>query len=137
MNHDCLTADATDCTIHERAGDRDVGKVRQHFVAKGLAPRLHHESDTNIMKCAFCDIGNNVNPGTSCTPTCFSTLPPRVSQVTDPQRSHSKMRNDTAASGEFRINLPPDVLAEMRRQTGSPRSRHASGWLLVRACSAA
>jgi hypothetical protein len=32
------------------------------------------------------------------------------------------MRNDTAASGEFRINLPPDVLAEMRRQTGSPRS---------------
>jgi len=32
------------------------------------------------------------------------------------------MRNDTAASGEFRINLPPDVLAEMRRQSGSPRS---------------
>jgi hypothetical protein len=32
------------------------------------------------------------------------------------------MRNDTAASGEFRINLPPDVLAEMRRNTGSPRS---------------
>jgi len=32
------------------------------------------------------------------------------------------MRNDTAASGEFRINLPPDVLAEMRRQTGTPRS---------------
>ena len=32
------------------------------------------------------------------------------------------MRNDTSASGEFRINLPPDVLAEMRRQTGSPRS---------------
>ena len=31
------------------------------------------------------------------------------------------MRNDTAASGEFRINLPPDVLAEMRRQTASPR----------------
>ena len=25
------------------------------------------------------------------------------------------MRNDTGASGEFRINLPPDVLAEMRR----------------------
>jgi hypothetical protein len=32
------------------------------------------------------------------------------------------MRNDTAASGEFRINLPPDVLAEMRRQSGSTRS---------------
>ena len=32
------------------------------------------------------------------------------------------MRNDTSASGEFRINLPPDVLAEMRRQTGSARS---------------
>ena len=40
----------------------------------------------------------------------------------DSQRSHSKMRNDTAASGEFRINLPPDVLAEMRRQTGSARN---------------
>jgi hypothetical protein len=32
------------------------------------------------------------------------------------------MRNDSSASGEFRINLPPDVLAEMRRQTGTPRS---------------
>ena len=32
------------------------------------------------------------------------------------------MRNDTAASGEFRINLPPDVLAEMRRQAGSNRN---------------
>ncbi len=31
------------------------------------------------------------------------------------------MRNDTASSGEFRITLPPDVLAEMRRQTASPR----------------
>ena len=31
------------------------------------------------------------------------------------------MRNDTAASGEFRINLPPDVLAEMRRNA-SPRT---------------
>jgi hypothetical protein len=38
------------------------------------------------------------------------------------ERSLSNMRNDTAASGEFRINLPPDVLAEMRRQTGTPRS---------------
>jgi hypothetical protein len=25
------------------------------------------------------------------------------------------MRNETAASGEFKINLPPDVIAEMRR----------------------
>lgn len=32
------------------------------------------------------------------------------------------MRNDTAASGEFRINLPPDVLAEMRRNGPSPRA---------------
>jgi hypothetical protein len=32
------------------------------------------------------------------------------------------MRNDTAASGEFRINLPPDVLAEMRRNSASPRT---------------
>ncbi|HEX3170009.1 MAG TPA: hypothetical protein VHQ88_05490 [Burkholderiales bacterium] len=32
------------------------------------------------------------------------------------------MRNDTSASGEFRINLPPDVLAEMRRQNGTARS---------------
>lgn len=33
------------------------------------------------------------------------------------------MRNDTAASGEFRINLPADVLAEARRSTSSsPRA---------------
>ena len=32
------------------------------------------------------------------------------------------MRNDTAASGEFRINLPPDVLAEMRRQNTTARA---------------
>ena len=33
------------------------------------------------------------------------------------------MRNDTAASGEFRINLPPDVLAEARRHNASsPRA---------------
>jgi len=36
--------------------------------------------------------------------------------------SVSTMRNDTAASGEFRINLPPDVLAEARRQTLNPRA---------------
>jgi hypothetical protein len=33
------------------------------------------------------------------------------------------MRNDTAASGEFRINLPADVIAEMRRNPASnPRA---------------
>jgi hypothetical protein len=32
------------------------------------------------------------------------------------------MRNDTAASGEFRINIPADVLAEMRRQNSNPRT---------------
>ena len=32
------------------------------------------------------------------------------------------MRNETATTGEFRINLPPDVIAEMRRQSGSARS---------------
>ena len=42
------------------------------------------------------------------------------------------MRNDTAASGEFRINLPPDVLAEMRRNTaGSPRAVRAAPSLRV------
>jgi hypothetical protein len=38
------------------------------------------------------------------------------------ERSLPKMRNDTASSGEFRINLPPDVVAEMRRQTLSARA---------------
>ena len=32
------------------------------------------------------------------------------------------MRNDTAASGEFKINIPPDVMAEVRRQGANPRS---------------
>jgi hypothetical protein len=32
------------------------------------------------------------------------------------------LRNDTAASGEFKINLPADVLAEMRRNAGGARS---------------
>ena len=41
---------------------------------------------------------------------------------TDPPRSPSKIRNDNSASAEFRIKLPPDVLAEMRRHTGSARS---------------
>jgi hypothetical protein len=45
----------------------------------------------------------------------------RPASVTE--RSIQKMRNDTAASGEFRINLPPDVLAEARRHTASnPRA---------------
>jgi hypothetical protein len=38
------------------------------------------------------------------------------------ERSQEKMRNDTGASGEFRINLPPDVLAEMRRQKSTARN---------------
>jgi hypothetical protein len=37
-----------------------------------------------------------------------------------PTRSSPKMRNDT--TGEFKINLPPDVIAEMRRTTGNARS---------------
>jgi hypothetical protein len=50
-------------------------------------------------------------------------LPPDAdSGLTVTERSLHKMRNDTAASGEFRINLPPDVLAEMRRNAGSARS---------------
>jgi hypothetical protein len=41
------------------------------------------------------------------------------------------MRNDTAASGEFRINLPPDVVAEMRRHNSSARSPlHVDGFRL-------
>jgi hypothetical protein len=33
------------------------------------------------------------------------------------------MRNDNSASGEFKINLPPDVVAEMRRgNNGNARS---------------
>ncbi len=31
------------------------------------------------------------------------------------------MLNDNSASGQFRINLPPDVLAEMRRGASSGR----------------
>ena len=52
-----------------------------------------------------------------------STLPDFIPAPTTTERSVSKMRNDTAASGEFRINLPPDVLAEARRNSaGSPRA---------------
>jgi hypothetical protein len=50
-------------------------------------------------------------------------FPPDIDRnSTITERSLSKMRNDTAASGEFRINLPPDVLAEMRRTTGNSRT---------------
>ena len=51
--------------------------------------------------------------------TAYALLPDE-GQAAEQQRSLPKMRNDT--SGEFRINLPPDVLAEMRRQTASARS---------------
>jgi hypothetical protein len=53
--------------------------------------------------------------------TAYALLP-EGDPGAEQQRSFPKMRNDTAASGEFRINLPPDVLAEMRRQTASARS---------------
>jgi len=49
------------------------------------------------------------------------TAPALEHDATD-SRSYTMMRNDTASSGEFRINLPPDVIAEMRRQTGTARS---------------
>jgi hypothetical protein len=56
------------------------------------------------------------------------TLPNYPEAYTRPasanERSIQKMRNDTAASGEFRINLPADVIAEMRRN--SPSSPRAS-----------
>ena len=54
--------------------------------------------------------------------TVHTFLPDFNPEPTITERSLSKMRNDTAASGEFKINLPPDVLAEMRRTTGTPRS---------------
>lgn len=55
------------------------------------------------------------------------TLPNYPEAYTRPasvnERSIQKMRNDTAASGEFRINLPADVIAEMRRNSPStPRA---------------
>jgi hypothetical protein len=61
--------------------------------------------------------------------TAYALLPedgdaphPVNQQAAPRERSIPKMRNDTAASGEFRINLPPDVLAEARRQTSNPRA---------------
>lgn len=57
-------------------------------------------------------------------PADFSPKEPTITE-----RSIPKMRNDTAASGEFKINLPPDVLAEMRRGTGNARSAmHVDGF---------
>jgi hypothetical protein len=53
--------------------------------------------------------------------TAYAALPDEGDGA-ELQRSPRKMRNDTAASGEFRINLPPDVLAEMRRNAASPRT---------------
>ena len=52
--------------------------------------------------------------------TAYASLPESAADENQQERSLPKMRNDT--SGEFRINLPPDVLAEMRRQTASARS---------------
>jgi hypothetical protein len=53
--------------------------------------------------------------------TAYALLPETGDDATNQrERSHPKMRNDT--TGEFRINLPPDVLAEMRRQSPNPRS---------------
>jgi hypothetical protein len=55
--------------------------------------------------------------------TVYTYPPGHSATPTITERSLSKMRNDTAASGEFRINLPADVLAEARRNTtGSPRA---------------
>ena len=56
--------------------------------------------------------------------TAYALLPDAGDNAPAPiqqERSPPKMRNDTAASGEFRIHLPPDVLAEMRRQNATPR----------------
>jgi hypothetical protein len=61
--------------------------------------------------------------------TSYAFPPDADRDLTITERSLSKMRNDTAASGEFRINLPPDVLAEMRRTTGNARSAmHVDGF---------
>jgi hypothetical protein len=55
--------------------------------------------------------------------TAYAHLPETAGDAEENvQRSSRKMRNDTASSGEFRINIPPDVLAEMRRQNSNPRA---------------
>jgi len=53
--------------------------------------------------------------------TAYALLPESGDDA-EQKRRVPQMRNDTGASGEFRINLPPDVLAEMRRNTASARS---------------
>jgi hypothetical protein len=58
------------------------------------------------------------------------TRPASTNERTVNERSIQKMRNDTAASGEFRINLPPDVVAEMRRNNsgGARTSMQVDGF---------
>jgi hypothetical protein len=55
------------------------------------------------------------------------TVPNYPAAYTQPasttERSTATMRNDNSATGEFKINLPPDVVAEMRRgNSGNARS---------------
>ena len=68
------------------------------------------------------------------------TVPTYPAAYTQPasttERSTPKMRNDTAASGEFKINLPPDVVAEMRRGNAG-NARNACTSIFSPACSAA
>ena len=54
--------------------------------------------------------------------TAYALLPDSGEDAVKTERSFPKMRNDTAASGEFKINIPPDVLAEARRKGANPRS---------------
>lgn len=54
--------------------------------------------------------------------TAYAFLPDLGDDAVKPERSLPTMRNDTAASGEFKINIPPDVMAEVRRQNASPRA---------------
>lgn len=54
--------------------------------------------------------------------TAHALPPDERPETTLTERSLNKMRNSTNATGEFRINLPPDVLAEARRSNGSARA---------------
>ena len=47
------------------------------------------------------------------------------------------MRNDKSATGEFKINLPPDVVAEMRRGNAGNAPLARCTWIFSPACSAA
>ena len=63
--------------------------------------------------------------------TAYAYLPAAgedATEVIQRERSPLKMRNDTAASGEFRINLPPDVLAEMRRNANPRAAMQVDGF---------